>query len=340
MIKSRPKLKDVAHEAGVSIATASLVLSGKGKISSEVSDRVIASVKKLGYIKRSSSNSGKRRIKYIAVLHFEPFEYLWNFMRPCILTLEELLIQKGYFPVIFDMNKAGYTEEVLQRVILSEAGAVLSIHYGNSELFEKLEDMGIPVILINNSNFQDKFTTVCVDDFQGAYEGTRHLITLGHKNILYIEYLRTHMTSVLEDRFVGFKKAVDEFGIDFNDTMRLSVSIDEVEQLYPKLKEIFSSPEKPSAIFFHDDYVAALVMVLLRKLPIRIPQDVSIIAPGDVLDYNQSFTPKITTMSIDTSLMAQLSGDLMIKRLEADPPDIQVLKVKQQLIKRGSCKPL
>ncbi len=333
------KLKDVAESAGVSIATASMVLSGKGKISSSVSKRVIEMAKELGYRRRiTTSKAGKNRTRYIAILHYEPFEYLWNFIRPFIFVFEEILIQQGYFPVIFDMNRDAGTEEMLRRVISSGAGAVLSIHYGNEELFTRLEDMSIPVVIINNSDFQDRFSSICVDDFQGAYEGAMHLIKSGHKNIGYIDYFRPYMPSIIVDRFIGFKKAMDENGIHFPDEQRMTVVLEDYEKFRPVLDSLFSGNTPPTAIFFHDDYIAAIIKCLLDRMGVRIPEDLSIIAPGDVLDYNQPFHPRITTISINTELMAQISGDLLMNKLISEKQDIQVLKVKQQLIERGSCR--
>ena len=73
---------------------------------------------------------------------------------------------------------------------------------------------------------------------------------------------------------------------------------------------------------------------------IRVPEDVSLIAPGDVLDYSEPFIPPITTMRIDTAMMGQLAGELLLKRLRDPGLGLQVLKVKQQLVERGSCLPL
>ncbi len=72
-MKTTTKLKDVANAAGVSIATVSLVLSGKGQISKEVSQKVIDTAAKLGYAKRSDGHNPRaKKTRYIAVLHYEP----------------------------------------------------------------------------------------------------------------------------------------------------------------------------------------------------------------------------------------------------------------------------
>ncbi|MFH2113149.1 MAG: hypothetical protein ABIJ86_01415 [Spirochaetota bacterium] len=56
---------------------------------------------------------------------------------------------------------------------------VFSIHFINPELFDEFGKMGIPVIILNN-NYQDRFRSVLSDDVQGANDGTRHLVGLGH----------------------------------------------------------------------------------------------------------------------------------------------------------------
>jgi DNA-binding LacI/PurR family transcriptional regulator len=142
------------------------------------------------------------------------------------------------------------------------------------------------------------------------------------------------------DRFIGFRKAMDEFGIPFTPEQRLTSRLGDHTGLFTGLRALFSGREKPTALFIHDDYFAARVVAELSGMGLRVPSDVSIIAPGDVLDYGEPFVPRITTMRINTSLMGQISADLILNRLTHNPEDIHVLKVKQQLVDRGSCRKL
>ncbi len=339
--KEKPTLKDVAREAGVSYTTASLVLSGKGKISERVRDKVFATATQLGYKKklRLPAEKGKRS-NYIAILHYVPWDYSWNFIRPFIIELEKVFYKRDYFPLFLNMNQQLSSEDVLHKIINSGIHGVCSIHYSDEGLFERLEKSEIPVVIINNSNVQNKFDLVCVDDFQGAYEGTLHLIELGHRHIVYADYHRPDFPAVFADRFIGFKKAIDEYQLPFEKGQRITTDLYGLKELKTKLRAWFTKTNKPTAIFVHDDYFAARVMTVLRTLSLRVPQDVSILAPGDTLSYQEPFIPQITTMKINTSLMGKLAGDLMMNRLTKKPEDIHVLKVKQQLIKRGSCRRL
>jgi DNA-binding LacI/PurR family transcriptional regulator len=78
-------------------------------------------------------------------------------------------------------------------------------------------------------------------------------------------------------------------------------------------------------------------MQVLEALGLEVPDDVSLIAPGDVLDYSQCYLPQITTMRINTTSLGKLACNLFFDRLRNNIQDIHVLKLKQQLVRRGTC---
>jgi DNA-binding LacI/PurR family transcriptional regulator len=336
-------LKDIAKETGVSISTVSLVLSGKKRISKDVRDKVYEVARKLGYIKPAYGSSiATNRLSHIAILVHEDYEkaFEWHFIRQMIINLESAITKDQYYPVIIPVRLDEETNEILEKVLLAKVGGLFSIHYGNAELFQHLEEQSIPVVILNNSNFQNQFYSVCVDDFQGAYEGTKYLLALGHRRIGYVEYHRPDVPAVVKDRFAGFKTAVDAEHITFAETDRVTVTLFNMEELQQALCKMFEDKNRPTALFVHDDHLAAQVIVTLQNMQIQVPKDVSIVAPGDTLDYNQVFIPRITTMRINTSLMGTLAGEMILKRLKHDQEDIHVLKVNQTLVERGSCRRL
>ena len=185
----KPRLRQVAEQAGVSLTTASMVLAGKGKISPRVRERVVEAALKIGYQRRSSRSESPGTITLLL-----PFDDQWahtfHFIRPIIVEIERTLIKAGYYPVIVPTWYSSDVENTVAKILANEARAVFSIHYGNDALFRQLEGMGIPVVVVNNNNYQDTFYSVCVDDFQGAYEGCLHLIRLGHTDIGYMDFPR------------------------------------------------------------------------------------------------------------------------------------------------------
>lgn len=221
----------------------------------------------------------------------------------------------------------------------AKVGAVFAIHYMNPVLFDEFEKMGIPVIVLNNNNYQDRYWSVLTNDVQGAFDGTSHLISLGHRHFAYAEYERPEFGSVMRDRFFGFKRALDEEGLAFRDDRRITVNLRDQAGLERRIMEIFGGQDKPTALFVHDDYFGAIVHKVVSSLGLRVPADLSMICPGDVLDYNEPFFPRLSTMQIDLPLMISLSWDLLLGRLVDESARVKVLKTKMQLVDRGSCAP-
>jgi LacI family transcriptional regulator len=332
------KLQDVASKARVSLATASLALSGKGRISAAVRVRVQEAAGDLGYRgKQDERGRAAARGTRVAILHAEDRDYEWNFIRPTLLELERAMHQKELSPVIVPFSARASTEQVLQLVSAVGASAVFALHFANEKVLSALEAGGVPVVVINNSQFQDRFHSVCVDDFQGAYEGTMSLLALGHTSVAFVEYERPDSPAVVADRFIGFRKALEERHLAFPPEQRITIPFLDRKKLGRKLGALFSRPSRPTAIFAHDDYLGLYVIAALKEIGLEVPRDLSLVAPGDVLDYSLPFMPQITTMRINTSLLGRIAADLMLDRLHTDHEELHVLKVKEQLVRRQSC---
>lgn len=339
----KTKLEDVAKHANVSLTTASMVLSGKGRISEETRNAVLQAATELGYEKKiKAKKTDAAAFSNIAVfISIDPeWAFIWYFIRPILTELETILKKENYNVILLPLSSEQTNQDTLQKISDAGIGAVVSLHYGNEELFNILEGMGIPVIVVMNNQFQDKFYSVCVDDFQGAYEAGLYLIKLGHSRIGYIDSQRPDLPALMSDRYIGFKKALDEHGIPMDKNQIITFDLNDHTGLREQLLEAVSKPEETTAFFCLDDDVAIRVVSVLKESGYSVPGDISIIAPGDVLDYEQPHIPKITTMKINTSLMGKIAADLLLSRLQHTHDDIHVLKVKQQLVVRESCKNL
>jgi DNA-binding LacI/PurR family transcriptional regulator len=333
-------LRDLAEAAGISVAAVSMILSGKGKISTAVAARVRALAEEFGYSRKAAESAPvPRRFKYVSILQREDFPYLWNFSQPFASYLEEQVIQMGYYPIILHIPATATAKTVFKEITGARVGAVFAIHYADPELFQELEDSGIPVIIINNSEYQTRFYSVLSDEVQGSYEATKHLVALGHRRIGYADYLRPNYPTLINDRFFGYWKAIEESSLDYDEENRISVSLPDFDSLARRVADIYRRPAAPTAFSVHDDYFAAYLLEALRRLGLQVPRDVSLVATGgDVLDYRVPFIPKISTMQIDQKLMVSMAWSLLESRLLSPSGPVQVLKTKMPFVDRGSCR--
>ena len=335
----RVTLKDIADRAGVSTATVSMILSGKGNISEAVSARIRQIALELGYERYKKGRSEtKNGFKYVAILQQEVVSYLWNFSIPFALHLEEVVQQNGKDPLVFHVS-ADQTPKMLFREIMgAKVGAVFSLHYVDKELFTQLESAGVPVIIVNNSEYQNEFNSVISDNFQASYEATLNVIGLGHSVVGYVEYNRPDYSALVADRYYGYRRGLEQSGIGFDDAHFIGVDVEQYESLLARIRDIYRLPGAPSAWVVHDDFFAACLIEALKTIGKTVPDDISVIAAGgDVLDYSLPFIPKITTMQGDQKMMASMAWNLLESRQQSVSGTVQVLKTKMPLVDRGSC---
>jgi DNA-binding LacI/PurR family transcriptional regulator len=209
-------LKRVAREAGVSVSTVSLVLSGKGRISAETRRAVLDTVERLEYRKRKSPTTGRpgSTVNIAVLINTErEWSFLWNFERLILNALESVLAPEGYGTVLIPLRSVTSWGEVLEKITSAGCRAVFPMHYGNEELFLHLERIGLPVIPIFNNRFKDRFFTVGLDDVACAADAVEFLLRLGHRRIGYLDCGMEDLPSTVNDRYTGFRQALSAAGL-------------------------------------------------------------------------------------------------------------------------------
>jgi DNA-binding LacI/PurR family transcriptional regulator len=342
-MNSRVTTTDVAMKAGVSQSTVSCVLSGKNNISAEVRERVLVAAQELGYLAGKAGAARRRKKNHRKTIGIlldlnPPLPFVWNFERPIMHHIETNLSDEGYTTVVIPLSFERSEADLYQKIVGQQVDALVSVLFVNESVFNKLNSVNIPVLVIMNDALQTKFHAVLVDDFQGMFDGTTYLVNLGHRNLLYIDYARPDMPALILDRFYGFNKAVERYHLDFPGHHYVRSATTSIEGLTALLEPIFAESDPPTAIIALDDYLAASLMLALQRLGLSVPDRVSLLSIGDVLDYAQPYIPRITTVQINNALAGKLAGDLLIDVMKKGLHTPQILKVTPRIVERGSCR--
>jgi DNA-binding LacI/PurR family transcriptional regulator len=175
------------------------------------------------------------------------------------------------------------------------------------------------------------------DNIGGGYRATEHLLILGHRHIGFVfaqeETLQT--TSVYE-RWQGYCKALQKYEVPYDETL----VVPDVRKLQSGaregLVEFLQRPDRPSAIFAVNDFIALDVLQAARAIHLRIPEDLAVVGFDDQ-EFAAHVHPPLTTIKqqfIDIGLRA---GTLLINRIEgiAGPP--KHIELPTNLIIRESC---
>ncbi len=329
-------LKEIALVENVSIASVSMALAGKSGVSKEVAERIQRTAQRMGYktILKKEQNLG-------TVVVLQPMDdfstHSWNIFTGIIRGIEESLITHSFFPFIIPVGNQIPSEKILKKLLEIETKAVISIHHVDRPLFQELSDRGIAVISVNNNALEETYTSVLVDDFQGAYNAANELIQRGHKNILYIDYPRSDLPGILLDRRLGVQKAA----LEWPDSVFHMLEIPHYDK--PSIEKALGLIKKKniSALLLHDDYLASNVYIVLKEHHYNIPEELSMISTGGgILDYSIASTPQLSAYELNPNLMGQIAGEEALRLILEDSPTLRILRTKQLFKDRRSIKDL
>lgn len=271
-------IDEVAKLAGVSTATVSRALSGRGHVSPASRERVRVAAETLGYVVSSRASSlASGRTQNIGVI--VPFLDRW-FFSTVLSGVSSALMRAGYDITLYNITAdADVRREVFSTFLRRQrVDAVIAVAI---ELDEdetgRLLDLGLPVIAIGGPN--PRLHTLTVDDTAVARLATEHLLSLGHRDIAHIganpEFdLDFHIPT---QRRLGFEQALADAGITPNPAF-LEPADFTVDGGHRAAKQLLGRPgPRPTAIFAASDEMAIGAILAARDLGFRVPQDLSVI---------------------------------------------------------------
>jgi LacI family transcriptional regulator len=203
-------------------------------------------------------------------------------------------------------------------------GMVLFGAHDDDRRVHYLKEQGIPFVLIGH---QEGVRWVSPDDFDGGLKATRHLLKLGHKDIV-------HMTGAMQgqgeyDRFSGYKTALETAGLELRRDYLLDGEFTSLGA-YRSLRKAYESGLSFSAVFAASDEMALGVMVALKDSGLKVPMDVSVVGFDDLPDIGAA----LTTIRQDIRKIAATAVSLLKDGLEQKPIEHQIIPV--ELIVRGT----
>ena len=271
-------IDEVAREAGVSTATVSRALSGRGNVSDPTRARVEAAAKSLGYVVSASASSlASGRTRNIGVL--VPFLDRWFFST--VLSGTATALQRfGYDITLYNLTadpsqRREIFDTFLRRQRVDGVIAV-SIELGKHET-DRLIELDLPVIAIGGPN--PRLTTLTVDDVAVARLAAAHLIALGHTAIAHIgaspEFeLDFHIPT---QRRQGFELALADAGIPARPELFEPADFT-IEGGFRAAKQLLGRPgAQPTAILAASDEMAIGALLAARELGYRVPEDISVV---------------------------------------------------------------
>jgi len=333
MNKENVTIKDIARELEISPSTVSRALKDHPDISPETKKLVHNLADKWNYkpnpIALSLKGGNSRTIGIVVpeIVHY--------FFSSVISGIEDYADEHGYNVMICQSNE-DYEKEVnsIQTLVNSRvAGILISISKltRNMEHFNQLKSRNIPLVFFDRISSEVESDRVVVDDAEGAYMATKHLILEGRKRIVHLSGPPNLVIS--KDRIEGYIRALNEFQCSVAEEN--IVKCDQVQEAEWIVPSLMKRTPPPDAFFCVNDFTAAQTLNLVKKLGFRVPEDVAIVGFTNG-QLSRLTDPGLSTVDQHGYDMGREAARLLLDRIKDRNRPYQNRVIKTELVIRGS----
>lgn len=328
MGKRHITISDIARELNISPSTVSRALRDETSISEQTRSKVWETANKLGYQPNPFARGLVSQSSRVLGLIIPEIDVVYF-----VKVIDAILstAEKSGFQVITCLSHGSFKQEQeqVERLIASRVDGVM-VCYSSETVefshFTRLIDQGIPVVFFDRNTEELDAPFVISDDFQGARLAMQHLIDKGRRKILHLR--GPEALSISFYRHVGYRETLIDNQIPLNPDWVIDAldaraeKIDNEDHLYRMLMEV-------DAVFAFNDYAAYQVLLRLRELGRKVPQEVAIVGFGD-LPMAEYLTPTLSTVAQPAFLVGQTTVQQMVKLIINDVETDEIEKKGQQ----------
>ncbi len=318
---STSKLKDIALALGLSESTVSRALKGNYRISEDTKKRVSDYANKIKYKPNIAAQSLRsNRTRSIGVLVSSISN---SFFSEVLNGIESVGYEKNYQVMITQSRESSDNElkQIENLISRSVDGLLVSLcsTSTNVALLKDTHESGTPVVFFDRISELFETHKVVADNCGGAYNLTKHLIENGYKKIAHIT--SSPELSIAVERLEGYKKALDEFKIPFNEKLLKhclhgGMVIEETEKAVDELLQLKKAPD---AIMTASDRITINTIGILHNKNIAIPEKIAV-AGFSNFSAPQIIAPPLTTIRQPAFEMGKIAAELLIKLIESKKP--------------------
>lgn len=301
-------IRDVARQAGVSVATVSRVLNNSSLVSAETRETVMKAVTELGY--RPNANAQALATQVSDTIGVVVMDVSDAFFGALVKAVDMVAQQHQKYVLIGNSYHEAEKERHAIEVLIRQRCNALIVHskaLSDAELGAFMDQ--IPgMVLINRVVPGYAHRCVALDNVSGAAMATRMLLNHGHQRIGYLA--SSHRIEDDKLRREGWLKALGEQGIHAQDSW-VGTGTPDLQGGEGAMVELLGRNQGLTAIFAYNDSMAAGALTALKDNGIAVPQQLSLIGFDDI-PIARYTDPQLTTIRYPIVSMAKLATELAL----------------------------
>jgi LacI family transcriptional regulator len=327
-------INDVAKKAQVSKATVSRYMNKIGFISEKLQDRISKAIDELDYEPNLIARSLKiQKTNTIGIIYPDIED---SFFSSIIKKIEEVSYDNGYSVILcnteYDSEKEKVNLEVLKRKQVD--GYII---------FTTINDRNYLVNTLKNENviFLDRSLDIegeifiKLDNIKSIKLAVDYLVSLGHKNIGIIMGPMKITTGI--ERLKGYKKALEEKNIELDKNL-VKFAGSSIGIATQKTKELLTKNKiKPTALIASNTSTTIGILMAVRELKIKIPNEISIIGFGDLIYYSL-IEPPLTVITQPLYKFGVLAAETLLGLLKGKKIKRKIIELEPKILVKDSCR--
>jgi len=329
-------IMDIAREVGVSYSTVSRVINDYPYVHPETREKVLAAIARLGYIANQQARSlagGRSRVIGLLVPELGN-TYIGMIMRGIDAELAAAQYDLMLYTTHHRQMKESRYVAALTRGMTD--GLLLLVPRNSEAYVESLYQSRFPYVVIDHQGFDDYSPAVVGTNWQGAFDATEYLLSLGHRRIAHIAGDQRLSAGI--DRLSGYRAALEKHGVPFDSNLVREGFFDEVESC-EAARVLLDRAVRPTAIFAANDAGAFAAMDVIRGQGLRVPEDISVIGFDDIPEAAHVH-PALTTIRQPLVEMGRMATRMLLQAIDAGKLLSERTLLQTELIVRQSCQPL
>ena len=312
-------IRDIARLAGVSKSTVSLVLNNRPRVDPETRARVLQVMEEHNYVPSVTATAlGKGGASPFIGMIVPGLT--WRMVASINFGVASAVERTNYEIILYtstnDRDYRGVVDRVLGTNVVS--GMLVVTHDQPVEPLIELQRTGMPVVLLNTLGAHVDLPSVESDSYGGARAAVQHLLEFGHRRIACIEGPEHYPCCV--DRNKGYVDALAAAGITI-DADLIRPGGFRPDEAHRQTVDLLCRPDRPTAIFAHNDPMAYAVLDAVEECGLRVPDDVSVVGFDDIVS-SAHVRPALTTVRQPFEEMGRQAAEMLLGALsyEGGPP--------------------
>ena len=334
-LRKQVRIRDVAQAAGVSTTSVSRHLNGQIVLPRATAVRIDAAVQRLGY--RPNAIARRLSRQKSETLGFVTTDIAYPFFAAVASAAEAEATRHGYSMAIFNSRNEMARELVfLSKIEDQQVDGILFLtnHVDDGTLSRQIARSG-RVVLVDEDVKNAPAPRVFANNETGGALAGRHLIELGHRRIAYVSGPRGMISC--EERYRGFSEVMSEAGASLDPRLVLFGAYEENYGV-TAFTQLWSTPNRPTAVFATSDMLAIGVMRAARACGVEVPRDLSVVGFDDMLHVNL-LTPALTTVRESATEFGRAGVKLLLEDINGEAKTRSPLRIPVDLVVRESTAP-